>query len=240
MLLPSRTVFSLILALVLFGGTSRAEVPAPDGPTGKARAALLAAVADYVPGEPVDPALDARIKAEAALLEDLAGPVDLSEDPALWAGTWALLYDSRNLLAEIPLAFARRNFPGIHEAEGMARVRMTTQELQPDWGIYRNTMVLEVGEPPQPVLYRSTAGLGVDPDQPDHLQVSFRFVEFVPGDARLDFAATRAALGLDASAPLHVAMPARASPSTSQVTYLDGDIRVNRGSDYIAVLRRVQ
>lgn len=231
---------SCILAAVLLmlGGVASAETPART----EARAALLDALADYRPGAVPDAALVARIDSAAAALERTAATPDLRDAADLATGTWLTRFSSQGVFGEIDVAFMTRALPGGGAAGGKARVEQVLQELDPAKRFYRNTMVLNVGAEALPVLYFATADLGVSQTRPNDLEVSFKRIEFVAGRAGISQDALRRALGLADTTPLAIDVPAipGRGPSVSSVTYLDEQLRINRGKDYIAVLEKVR
>jgi hypothetical protein len=231
---------SCILAAVLLmlGGVASAETPART----EARAALLDALANYRPGAAPDAALVARIDSAAAALERTAATPDLRDAADLATGTWLTRFSSQGVFGEIDVAFMTRALPGGGAAGGKARVEQVLQELDPAKRFYRNTMVLNVGAEALPVLYFATADLGVSPTRPNDLEVSFKRIEFVAGRAGISQDALRRALGLADTTPLAIDVPAipGRGPSVSSVTYLDEQLRINRGKDYIAVLEKVR
>lgn len=178
----------------------------------EARAALLGALAEYRPGLAPDAAMTARIDATAAELERTATTPDLREAAGLAAGTWLTRFSSQGVFGDIDVAFMTRALPGGGASGGKARVEQVLQELDPSKRFYRNTMLLAVGPDAVPVLYFATADLGVSQARPNDLEVSFKRIEFVAGRG----------------------------PSVSTVTYLDGQLRINRSKDYIAVLEKVR
>ena len=103
-------------------------------------------------------------------------------------------------------------------------------------------MVMSAGEDQTPLLHLATAELGIAEDQPNVLLVRFKRIEFVPASAEVDLPKLRSVLGLPADAHLAIDIPydEKRPPSRSTVTYLDEDLRINRGKNYIAVLRKVQ
>jgi len=207
----------------------------------QARAALLDVLADYRPGEPPDAAITTRIDAAAARLEALAGPPDLQADASLADGLWLTLFSSQGVFGEVDLAFMTRALPGGGVNAGSGRIIQVLQELRPSIGMYRNTAFLEVGEDALPAVHFATADLGVSAEQSNAITVRFRRIEFAPTSASVSPDELRRALGLPPDAPLVHDIPVMEGtpPSTSTVTYLDRELRINRGKDYIAVLRRL-
>jgi hypothetical protein len=228
----------LAAVLLMLGGVASAETPART----EARAALLDALADYRPGAVPDAALVARIDSAAAALERTTATPDLRDAADLATGTWLTRFSSQGVFGEIDVAFMTRALPGGGAAGGKARVEQVLQELDPAKRFYRNTMVLSVGAEALPVLYFATADLGVSPTRPNDLEVSFKRIEFVSGRAGISQDALRRALGLADTTPLAIDVPAipGRGPSVSSVTYLDEQLRINRGKDYIAVLEKVR
>ncbi len=234
-----RTVTCIVAGvLLMLGGVAAADTPART----EARAALLAALAEYRPGAAPDAAMVARIDAAAAALERTAAAPDLRDAAGLATGTWLTRFSSQGVFGDIDIAFMTRALPGGGAAGGKARVEQVLQELDPAKRFYRNTMVLTVGADALPVLYFATADFGVSQARPNDLEVSFRRIEFVAGRAGISQDVLRRALGLADTTPLAIDVPAvpGRGPSVSTVTYLDGQLRINRGKDYIAILEKVR
>lgn len=209
----------------------------------EAKAALLAAVDAYEPGAPVTDEITASIDAAAKVLEEAAGkPPNLSEMKSILRGQWASIFSSQGIVGEIDMAFMTRAHPGGGVSGGKALSHMVLQELNPENRFYRNMMVMSAGEENIPLLHIATADLGLAKDQPNVLEVRFMRIEFVPGRADVTQEQLRDVLGLPADAHLGIDIPqdpARPA-SRSTVTYVDEELRVNRGKNYIAVLRKVQ
>jgi hypothetical protein len=195
--------------------------------------ALLTAVAAYQPGTPVTADIDAAVKAAGAALEATASVPNLVGAPDLVDGFWVCVFDSRDLLHQAGLGL----MSGFAMPDRKVPVRATLQELRPALGFYRNQVTLDADG--VPILYSSTADLAIDPAKPNALQVSFKEQAFMPADARYSLAQVRAALGAPDAVPLHSRFAPR-GPFPSLVTYVDADLRINRGEAYISVLRRVQ
>ena len=203
-----------------------------------AKQALLALIAErYIPGTPVTPDVDAAVKAAASVLEDEAGPPDLHAEPTLVNGVWQLLFDSRDLLYQ---SSDMGRMSGGLLPDQTIDILNCWQEL---WageggapGMYRNTMTMQAGG----VLfsYISTASFFVKPDAANMFQVSFSKTAFVPVHARDGGAALRKALKMPDAMPLQMVTPP-VGPVPSPVTYCDGEVRSNRGGDYVAVLRKL-
>jgi hypothetical protein len=199
---------------------------------------LYAIVAEYEPGTPVTPEMDAKVSEAAKALEEAAGVPDLNAQATTLDGTWLNIYDTRNLAYQVNLKFMSGGvFP-----DTLVPVRMTTQELRPSAGFYRNTMIMEAGAEKVPFHYIATAGLGVNADKANVVDVSFKSFEFVPSDARYSGDDLRAALQLEPDTPLVLTMPEGGPPSNSIVTYLDDELRINRGATtpYIAVMKKLK
>ena len=201
----------------------------------------MQALAAYQPGEPPTEEITAKIDAAAARLEALAGPPDLQADASLADGLWLTLVSSQGVFGDVDLAFMTRALPGGGVEAGSGRIVQVLQELRPSLGMYRNTAFLEVGDDALPAVHFATADLGVSSAQANVITVRFRRIEFAPTSAVVSPDALRAALGLPDDAPLVHEIPVMdgVPPSTSTVTYLDEELRINRGKDYIAVLRRL-
>jgi hypothetical protein len=209
--------------------------------TDAAKAALLQALASYAPGDPPSEAMTREIDIAAARLEALAGPPDLQADASLADGLWLTLFSSQGVFGEVDLSFMTRALPGGGVNAGSGRIVQVLQELRPAIGMYRNTAFLEVGEDKLPAVHFATAELGISAERSNDITVRFRRIEFAPTSATVSPDALRAALGLPADAPLVHKIPVMEDvpPSTSTVTFLDEELRINRGKDYIAVLRRL-
>jgi hypothetical protein len=201
----------------------------------EARARLLATIAEYAPGTRVAPELDARVRAAADQLEaTAAGPPDIKANPALVDGMWICLFDSRDLLHEAGM----RIMSGGLYPEARIPALSTIQVLTPAKNYYRNVVLLAAGPQRIPVIYDATAQLGFDDQATNVFRVKFERLAFLPADARHGEADVRRALGLPDGAALVIDVPpGPASPST--VTYLDEELRINRGKGYIAVMRRL-
>lgn len=203
-----------------------------------ARAELLQTIAaEYTPGSAVTAQADRKVKAAAAVLEAEAGPPDLMASPSLVAGCWQLLFDTRDLLFES--RDMDRMSGGMLPAQTV-KIHNCFQELRaPEGdkpGFYRNSMTMQA----QGVdfIYISTASFTVSPDQRNMFQVRFHTTSFVPFSARTSTADLRAALQMPAEMPMDMTTPP-IGPFPSLVTYCDGGLRINRGSDYIAVLQKL-
>jgi hypothetical protein len=135
-----------------------------------------------------------------------------------------------------------RSLPGGGTPGGKARVHNVLQEIRLGDGFYRNMMMIDAGPARTPILYSATADVAVADDRPDGLAVRFKRFLFAPARADVGNEDVRQALALPETTPLALEIPADKLPpaSPSIVSYLDGDIRINRGKDYIVVLRRVQ
>jgi hypothetical protein len=206
-------------------------------PISDAKAKLLAAIARYTPGTAVTPDVDDAVKAAGADLEALAGVPNVVANPSLVDGQWRCLFDSRNLLHTVSRAMMTNGAA----ADAPVSALQTTQELRPAEKLYRNMVFLAAGPERLPVLYVSSGVLGFDPSMPNMFQISFVGQDFIAGDARMSGADVRAALGLPDDFALSSRFPAR-GPFPSEVSYVDEDLRINRGklgNPYIAVLQRI-
>ncbi len=223
---------SLLLTVVLLSASSMSTE----------KAALMKALESYTPGDPVGDELLERIDAAALALEKTVAPPDLSADPAAVDGLWVNLFSSQGVVGEIDLSFMTRALPGGGKKGGKARSLAVLQELHPDQRFYRNAMTMTAGEEETPVLYLATADLGISKTASNVLEVQFHTITFAPGRADVSLEALRQALDVSQDAPLTIRLPTNTGrpPSTSTVTYLDEDLRINRGKDYIAILRKVQ
>lgn len=206
------------------------------------REALMQALEGYTPGAPVTEAITAPIDAAARALEASAPSPDLAADPTAADGFWVSLFSSQGIVGEVPVAFMTRALPGGGVEAGAATVTAVFQELRVAERFYRNTMLMTAGPDATPILYVADADVTVDAAAPQDLQVRFVRITFAPARAGDTLAEVRAALGLPDGAPLaaEIALTPERPASTSTVTYLDDDLRVNRGRGYVAVLRRVQ
>jgi hypothetical protein len=210
--------------------------------TSVAKAELLAVIARNPPGTPPDAEAAAAVSATAAVLEATRPAPDLATMADQLDGTWTNLFSSQGILGEVDVAFMTRSLPGGGAPGGKARVHNVLQEIRLGDGFYRNMMMIDAGPAATPILYSATADVAVADDRPDGLAVRFKRFVFAPGRADVDNDAVRQALALTDATPLALEIPADKLPpaSPSVVSYLDGDIRINRGKDYIVVLRRVQ
>jgi hypothetical protein len=210
--------------------------------TEQAKTELLAVIARNPPGTPPDAAMAAAVDAAAAVLEATRPAPDLAAMADQLDGTWTNLFSSQGILGEIDVAFMTRSLPGGGAPGGKARVHNVLQEIRLGDGFYRNMMMIDAGPDQVPILYSATADVAVAADRADGLAVRFKRFVFAPARADIGNDDVRRALALPATTPLALEIPADKLPpaSPSQVSYLDGDIRINRGKDYIVVLRRVQ
>jgi hypothetical protein len=200
-----------------------------------AKSDLLAAIATHPSDRPVTPEIDATIKARALELETLAGVPNVAAEPALVEGIWICIYDTRDLLN----AAGMKIMSGGQYPDARIPARATIQELHPARGLYRNTVALQAGPNKIAVNYEATATLAIEPATPNVFRVKFEQLAFIPTDARYSQDDVRAALGLAAGAPLVIKVPpGPASPS--EVSYVDADLRINRGKTYISVLQRLR
>jgi hypothetical protein len=200
-----------------------------------ARAAMLAAVERYRPGTPVTPELDREVRAAADRLAEASRPPDLLATPEALDGVWLCLYDSRGLLHEAGL----RIMSGTRYPDARIPARATTQELSLREGFYRNLVALAAGPGRLPVLYQATARVTVEREAPNVLRVAFSRLDFVPLDAAQGPDDVRRALGLQPDAALSITV-ANAPSSSSEVVYLEDNLRVNRGADYVSILQRLE
>lgn len=206
------------------------------------REGLLEVLAEYEPGSAISEDMLARVDAAASALEKVAGPVDLTANGELADGLWVTRFSSQGLVGEMPVSFMTRTLPGGGAEGGTARVEGVWQELRLEDGFYRNTMLLSAGPQEVAVFYIATAKLAVSPEAPEDLQVAFREILFAPGHQSVSPPDVRAALALGDQVPLAITIPEEAAPppSASKVTYLDGGLRINRGTNYIAVMEKVR
>lgn len=218
------------------------EAMAQEDGVAAAKAALFERLAEYRPGAPASEELAARIDAAAAQLEQAAGgPPDLRANLERLSGQWVSLFSSQGVAGEIEVRFMTRALPGGGHAGGTALSQVVLQELRPAERFYRNMMTMLAGEPRIPLLHVATAFVDVAEDAPNFLEVRFRRIEFLPGRADVTLEQLRDALALPEGTPLAVDVPMDLSKpaSRSEVTYLDDDLRINRGKNYVAILRKV-
>lgn len=210
--------------------------------TTMAKDELLAVIGRHPPGTPPDAATAAAVSAAAAVLEATRPAPDLAAMADQLNGMWTNLFSSQGILGEVDVAFMTRSLPGGGAPGGKARVHNVLQEIRLGDGFYRNMMMIDAGPAQTPILYSATADVAVADDRADGLAVRFRRFVFAPARADVGNADVRRALALPDETPLALEIPADKLPpaSPSTVSYLDGDIRINRGKDYIVVLRRVQ
>ena len=208
----------------------------------QAKSALLEVLAGYEPGSPISEGLKVRVSDAAAALEQAAGgPPDLLANVEQVSGQWVNLFSSQGVVGEIDVSFMTRALPGGGHAGGKALSKVVLQELRPAENFYRNMMVMTAGEQDTPLLHVATAMVDIDRQSPNFLQVRFKRIEFLPGRADVTLEQLREALRLPEATPLAVNVPVDLSKpaAASEVTYLDGDLRINRGKNYIAILRKV-
>lgn len=208
----------------------------------QAKSALLEVLAGYEPGSQISEALKVRVSDAAAALEQAAGgPPDLLANVERVSGQWVNLFSSQGVVGEIDVSFMTRALPGGGHAGGKALSKVVLQELRPAENFYRNMMVMTAGEQDTPLLHVATAMVDIDKQSPNFLQVRFKRIEFLPGRADVTLEQLREALRLPEATPLAVNVPVDLSKpaAASEVTYLDGDLRINRGKTYIAILRKV-
>jgi hypothetical protein len=203
------------------------------------KAALLAVLAGVNPAAPVADDLKARIEAAVAAVEASAPVPDFGVTPAAADGVWTTLYSSQGIFGAVPVSFMTRAMPGGGADGGTAEVVQVWQEIDMGRGFYRNSMALRAGPGKVPILYLATADVAPTKDRPNGFDVAFREMVFAPGVPEVSNADVRAALALGTEVPLAIRVPAPvAAPAT--VTFLDEDLRINRGANYVAVLRRVR
>jgi len=228
------------LGLAHLGPVLAGEVSAAD--RSAAKQALISVLRSYQPGAAITDALKATVDDAAQALEATQdGPVNLSANPDV-NGIWVTLFSSQGILGTVDVSFMTRTLPGGGTSGGKANIQSVSQELQPDQRFYRNMMVMTAGEKETPILYVATADLGIAADKADDLEVLFHTIAFVPGGAGVTLADVRDALSLGSETPLSINIPLspQRKPSRSTVTYLDNDLRINRGKTYIAIMQKVQ
>ena len=230
-----------ILVGLALAGTATAEEDA----VAAAKSALFEVLGDYEPGGLFSDELADRIDAAAANLEQAAGgPPDLRAAVDQLAGQWINLFSSQGIVGEIDVSFMTRNLPGGGHSGGKARSQAVIQELRPATNFYRNTLIMAAGPAQVPLMHMATATFDISDEAPNLMEVRFHQVDFVPGRADVTLAQVRESLGLSSETPLAVEVPVDLSQPapTSAVTYLDDDLRINRGtkSDYVAILRKLR
>jgi hypothetical protein len=230
-----------LLAIAVIGAAASAVPAIAQAEAGAPRAAFVTELDRYEPGTTVEPGLLETMDAAATRLEAEAGPFDLAGS-GLVDGLWLTRLSTQGIVGEIDVAFMTRSMPGGGADGGTALIDQVLQELRLDDGFYRNTMLMRAGPDRVPVLYTATADLAVDRASPDELRVRFREFVFAPARQDVTAADVRAALALPDAAPLAIVIPETALPpwSTSRVTYLDEELRINRGKDYIAIMERIR
>ena len=208
------------------------------------KSALFKVLSDYEPGAPATEELTARISSAAEKLEKAAGgPPDLRTrlNMERVTGHWVNLFSSQGVTGEIELKFMTRALPGGGVSGGTVQSQAVLQELRPEERFYRNTLIFSVGDEEIPALHIATADLGISESTPNLLEVRFKRIEFMPARAKVTQEQLRELLKLPAHESLGINVPIDLSKPapTSAVTYLDDDLRINRGETYIAILRKV-
>lgn len=203
---------------------------------------LLNVLAQYKAGDPISARLKTSVDAAAKKLEATQpGLVDLNATKDV-DGIWVNLFSTQGILGTVDVAFMTRTLPSGGKSGGSAKIASITQELRPGSRFYRNMMVMTAGEQETPILYVATADLGIAKDKTNDLEVLFHTIAFVPGGADVTLRDVRSALSLPADTPLSIDIPLTPNrkASRSTVTYLDDDLRINRGKNYVAILQKVQ
>ena len=191
-----------------------------------AKAALIKALSEYTLGDPITKDVTASIDAAAVALEQAAGDTpNLTEMTKILTGQWESVFSSQAA------------HPG-----SKTTAHIVLQELNPEKDFYRDMTVMSAGENKTPLLHIATADLGLAKDLPNVLEVRFHRVEFVPARADVSMKHLRSVLGLPEDARLSVDISDDSNRPVSRltVTFVDEDLRINRGNDYIAVLRKIQ
>lgn len=191
-----------------------------------AKAALIKALSEYTLGDPITKDITASIDAAAVALEQAAGDTPkLTEMTKILTGQWESVFSSQAA------------HPG-----SKTTAHIVLQELNPEKDFYRDMTVMSAGENKTPLLHIATADLGLAKDLPNVLEVRFHRVEFVPARADVSMKHLRSVLGLPEDARLSVDISDDSNRPVSRltVTFVDEDLRINRGDDYIAVLRKIQ
>jgi hypothetical protein len=202
-----------------------------------AKTDLLAILAGTDPTQPITAEDKARIEAAVAATEASAPLPDFNANPAGADGVWTTLYSSQGIFGQVPISFMTRAMPGGGADAGSAHVLQIWQEIDMARGFYRNSMMLEAGT--TPIHYLATANVAPAPARPNGFDVSFRQMTFAPGAPGVSNEQVRAAIALPEGTPLSIEV-ADPRPAPANVTYLDEELRINRGKDYVAVLRRVR
>ena len=192
----------------------------------KAKAELFEALANYTLGDTITTEITESIDAAVVKLEQAAGePPKLTDMTEILTGQWASLFSSQTW--------------GNHGGgDSRLTTQMALQELNLEKSFYRNMKIMNAGE--IPLLHISTAELSLAKDVPNVFELWFNHVEFVPARADVDLKELRSVLGLSEDAKLAVYMPSDAqTKSRSTVTFVDKDLRINRGKDSLEVLRKI-
>lgn len=191
-----------------------------------AKAALIKVLSEYTLGDPITKDITASIDAAAIALEQAAGDTPkLTEMTKILTGQWESVFSSQAA------------HPG-----SKTTAHIVLQELNPEKDFYRDMTVMSAGENKTPLLHIATADLGLAKDLPNVLEVRFHRVEFVPARADVSMKHLRTVLGLPEDARLSVDISDDSNRPVSRltVTFVDEDLRINRGNDYIAVFRKIQ
>ena len=191
-----------------------------------AKAALIKVLSEYTLGDPITKDITASIDAAAVALEQAAGDTPkLTEMTKILTGQWESVFSSQAA------------HPG-----SKTTAHIVLQELNPEKDFYRDMTVMSAGENKTPLLHIATADLGLAKDLPNVLEVRFHRVEFVPARADVSMKHLRTVLGLPEDARLSVDISDDSNRPVSRltVTFVDEDLRINRGNDYIAVFRKIQ
>ncbi|MEM7569981.1 MAG: PAP/fibrillin family protein [Pseudomonadota bacterium] len=236
-----RVLFLSVLAIIASLQSAMADEASIPPQAQVAKDMLLTVLAQYQPGAPITGALKTSVDAAAKRLEATnTAPVNLNENEDV-RGLWVNLFSSQGIMGDVDVAFMTRTLPGGGKPGGKAIIQSISQELVPEQRFYRNMMVMTAGEKKVPILYIATADLGIASDRSNDLEVLFHTIVFAPGGKGISNKDVRGALALDDTTPLSIDIPItdKRKASRSTVTYLDHDLRINRGKDYIAILRKV-
>lgn len=235
-------LFHWCLTTILLLNSINLAHAADDSAVATAKQNLLSVLEGYKSGAPISDALKAAVDAAAEDLENTqSSGVNLNSNPDV-KGIWVTLFSSQGILGTVDVSFMTRALPGGGKSGGTASIKSVSQELRPDSRFYRNMMVMTAGKDETPILYVATADLGIAADKSDDLEVLFHTIAFVPGGMDVSMPDVRAALALSEDTPLSIDIPLslQRKASRSTVTYLDDNLRINRGKNYVAVMQKVQ
>lgn len=167
-----------------------------------------------------DPEVE-RIKALAMSLEEHNPTPDAGRRPDLYAGRWVMLYSSFGVERETTLA--RLSFSKYPATP--VTMHQVFQEIGAGGDVYDNTVTFTGPDGAEGAMVMLGRYEG-NPEDGARMDVTFYEVFLAPtnGAAPTDFAA---ALGLQGGLIQEIA---KTPPLHSRITYLDEDLRLNRGS----------